>query len=229
VTLAVLAGGAAAWSVLGAIPVGASALSGAAEITVPGQSNPLRSGGSATPYGVALPPGASCPGDTAHHGYHVFSYLVPLGTSPATVRFSNIPDTGLGYFGTGGVYVGPLNTAEYTGQIVGLPTSLTLTHLSPRLLFAAGRASATWDGGIACATAKGAVAAYWNTRIVFTRSSTDPGGFTWSIPTPGRVVGASHGYGLWLAIALIVLAVLLSGAALAFRRRPATGGSRVER
>jgi hypothetical protein len=194
---------------------------GAAEITVPGQPAALRAGGSATPYGLALPAGAHCPGDSAHKGYHVFSYLVPDGVSPQSVRFSDIPDRGLGFF-SNGVYVGAINTAQYTGAIIDLPTDLTLSRLTPTTLFAHG-SPATWEGGIACADSRGAVTNYWNTQIVFTASASDPGGFRWSVASPVQVT-SSGGLGLWVAIALIVVAAAFSLMAVRFRRSAPNGG-----
>lgn len=191
---------------------------GAAEITRPGQAVALRSGGSATPFGLALPAGARCPGDTAHKGYHVFSYLVPAGVAPADVRFTSIPLRGLGIF-THGVYVGALNTAEFTGQIVDLPTPLSWSRLTPARLFPRSATSAAWSAGIVCADSHGVVATYWNTRIVFRASHSDPGGFTWVV-TGADHVPAPGGDGiLELAVALLALAAALGVLALGLGRR----------
>ena len=61
----------------------AAMVSGVATISQPGATAeaPLSSGGASTPFTLALPPHAACPGDTAHSGYHVYSYLVPAGTN----------------------------------------------------------------------------------------------------------------------------------------------------
>ena len=210
-------------SVLTSPPAFGTVPAGAAEITVPGQLTPLHSGGSATPYGVALPQGARCPGDSAHKGYHVFSYLVPKAVSPGTVRFTDLPQQGLGYFADG-TYVGAINTAEYTGQIVGLPTEFTWSRLTPHLLFSSGETTATWEGGIACADSKGVITNYWNTQIVFTASKTDAGGFTWSVAKAVDVSPPSSHVGLWVGIALVVVALVLSGFVIVFRRRPVIEG-----
>jgi len=207
--------------IVSASSAGAAATdAGSAEITLPGQAVALRSGGSATPFGLVLPAGARCPGDTAHKGYHVFTYLVPAATAPATVRFTSIPLEGLGIF-THGVYVGALNTAEYTGQIVDLPATLSWSRLTPARLFRGSEAGAVWNGGIACVDSHGVVATYWNARVAFRASHTDPGGFTWV------VTGADHapppgGNGvLELAIVLLVVAAALGVVALGLGRRSA--------
>jgi len=189
------------------------------EITGPGQLTALDSGGSSTPFGLLLPSGARCPGDTAHHGYHVFSYLVPQRVSPASVRFTSVPDRGLGLFAVGGVYFGALNTAEYTGQIVDLPGELTFARLSPSLLFSFGDHAATWNAGLACATSNGVVTSYWNARIRFSASARDQRGFTWAVVSSAHVASPSGDAGIWLAVALIAAAVVLSGVAFRLRRQ----------
>jgi hypothetical protein len=205
----------------------AGAASASAEIiTRPGTSTPLASGGSATPYGVILPAGATCPGDTAHQGYHVYSYLVPAGTSPTAVSFkTGIPGRWYGYIGDN-AYFGAVNTAEGTGQIVGLPTSFTWSRLTPAELFTGGTHTATWEGGIACADTHGVVTDYWNSELVFTADSSDPGGFTWKVIHQGQIP-SSFNTGLWVGISLLVLAAGAASYALRQRRRR-SGGSEAD-
>ena len=200
-------------------PLVAGAATGAGEvITNVGTLTPLTSGIAATPYGVILPNGASCPGDTAHDGYHVFSYLVPKGTAPADIRFTTgLPDRGLGYF-SNGAYFGAVNTAETTGQVVGIPTSFTWTRLTTGELFRDGARSSTWEGGIACADVHGVVTDYWNSEIVFTAHASDPGGFTWRVTGQGSISSPTD-VGLWVGIALLVVASGAGAYALTLRHR----------
>jgi hypothetical protein len=197
------------------VPTVAGAASASTEvITRPDQSVPLNSGGSATEYGVALPSGAGCPGDTAHDGYHVFSYLVPKGVSPTAVSFlTGDPSRYFGYIAEG-AYFGAVNTAQVTGQIVTLPPAFTWSRLTPQDLFAHGVTSSIWDGGIACANVHGVVTNYWNSEVLFTASSTDPGGFTWRVIQPQAAtsnVGVVVGVGLGaVAVGLGVVAFVLS-------------------
>ena len=204
---------------VGVGPAGAASAS-AELIAHPGTTRALGSGGSATPYGVVLPAGASCPGDTAHLGYHVYSYLVPQDASPTDVRFrTGIPSRWFGYI-SNGAYYGAVNTAESTGQIVGLPTSFTWSRLTPSDLFAAGRHTATWQGGIACADTHGVVTDYWNSTIRFTADASDPGGFTWAVVDQGAVpTGSSTNVALWVGIGLLVVASGAAAYALRLRRR----------
>jgi hypothetical protein len=209
---------------LAAPAIAGAATAGNAEITRPGQATPLDSGGSATSFGVALPAGASCPGDTAHQGYHVYSYLVPEGISPTAVSFkTGLPSKGYGYFAYG-AYYGAINTAEGTGQITSLPAQFTLSRLSvlPRTdLFPHGAKRTTWESGIACADTHGVVTNYWNAGIVLTASASDSGGFTWKVIAPPP---APNNVGLWVGVGLVVVAVGLGITAFALSRRRRTTG-----
>jgi hypothetical protein len=210
---------------LGTPQVAGAATAGAEVVVTPGTTRALASGGSTTPYGVVLPAGASCPGDTAHDGYHVFTYLVPGNASPTEVSFrTGDPNKWYGYIAEGG-YIGALNTAESTGQIVGLPTSFVWTRLTPQILFPNGVRTATWNGGIACADTHGQVTNYWNSTIRFTADASDPHGFTWVVVDQGAVP-SSFPLGLVVGIALLVVAAGAAAYALRLRRRgggPATG------
>jgi len=205
--------------------VAGAATEGAAYITRVGALTPLHSGGSATPFGVALPPGAACPGDSAHDGYRVDSYLVPKGASPTEANYgTGIPSRWWGYFSSYGQYVGAANTAEGTGAVIGLPNSFTWTRLTAAELLPGGVHSATWEGGIACADVHGKVTTFWNTEIVFTADPSDPGGFTWRVVHEGAVPSPSD-TGLWVGVGLLVVASLSAAYALHLRRRGRSGGS----
>jgi hypothetical protein len=200
------------------VPAVAGAATASTEvITPPGQITPLNSGGSATPYAVLLPSGASCPGDTAHDGYHVFSYLVPQGVSPTAVSFkTGDPSKWFGYIANGS-YFGAVNTAEDTGQVVSLPAEFVWTRLTPQDLFAHGASNATWEGGIACANVHGVVTDYWNSQIVFTASTTDSGGFTWRVVQ--SPASSSGGFSIVIAVVLVGLGVMFALLAVVLSRR----------
>jgi hypothetical protein len=213
-----LAAAAAAIWLVGAPVTAGAATAGTAEIIVPGQTTPLKSGGSATSYGVALPAGASCPGDTAHQGYHVYSYLVPAGVSPTAVSFrTGDPSRWYGFVAYGDYY-GAVNTEEGTGQITTLPDQFTWSRFSSFMsdLFPHGARTATWEGGIACADTHGVVTDYWNAEVAFTKTASDPGGFTWRVLTPPP---ASDNTSLVVGVVLVVLAVGFAVLTVALRRR----------
>jgi hypothetical protein len=166
----------------------------------------LSSGGSATVFTLKLPQGAACPGDTYHHGYLVFSYAVPVRTDPASLTFpGTFPSSGADLITVEGVPFVTQPTAEFTAAIQTLsdfswsrydhdPTDLPVGE---------------YNVGIACAHGLGRVERFWNVKLDFTSTSSDPGGFVW------RVLGAqsdpatpnSNHLGL-AVIGLIVLVVV---------------------
>lgn len=173
----------AAW----AAPAGATSFGGVAVLAPPGDTaaHPLSSGASTTEFTVALPAGASCAGDTAHHGYHVYSYLVRSGSDLAAVRFVEQPSTGYGIFDTTHTYYGAVDTALTTGQIVEIPNdfewgSLVTSDGGPvplsALLYSG--SSGVWETGVLCANTNGVPTNDWNAQVTFTASRS--GAFTWS-------------------------------------------------
>ena len=158
-------------------PAAASTVGGTATIAAPGATarGALGAGGSSTMFTVALPANASCPADTAHHGYHVYSYLVPKGTDLSAVKFIDFPSRGYGLVDTAGSYYGAINTALGTGQIIGIPNDFEWGPLAgsdggavPLSKLVGGPSHGVWEAGIACATTRGALARYWNTQVTFT-------------------------------------------------------------
>jgi hypothetical protein len=176
--------------VAGGGPATASTLNGTATLANPTTLAELTSGGSTTNFTVNLPANAACSGDTASHGYLVYSYLVPEGTNPSWVSFTAGPSRGLGLVSSTGAYYGPANTAIGTGQIVEIPNNLqfgplvSVKHVPLNtLLYSNGNTSGVWEAGIACAH-NGVLTDNWNTEITFTASGTDANGFVWS-QSPG--------------------------------------------
>ena len=167
-----------------------------ATIATPGTDKPLAKGGSTTPFTVTLPKNAHCTGDTAKKGYLVYSYLVRQGTSPTWVNFSGgFPSRGYGLVAPPHTYYGAANTAQGTGEIIGIPNNLEWGPLVTNfgvplktLLYAGGK-SGVWEAGVACAKS-GVVSDYWNTAVTFTSSTTDPNKFVWA-DTPGPCKAAS--------------------------------------
>jgi hypothetical protein len=179
---------------LGAVgPASASTVNGIATIAPPGLTTPLTSGASTTPFTVALPAQAACDGDTATHGYHVYSYLVQKGVNLAAVTFNNFPSAGFGLVDNTGTYYGPVNTAINTGQIVGIPNNFQWAPLITgggvslsQLLYSGSAPTSTgiWEVGLVCANAQGVEVDNWNIEITFTYSTTDPNSFVWAaVPT----------------------------------------------
>ena len=187
-----------------------------ATVSAPDGSS-LSHGGSATPFSVVLPAGAKCPGDTAHKWYHVDSFLVPSGVSPASVNFrGGVPSKWYGLIANG-AYVGALNTARDSGLVVNLPIPDVWSRLTPKELFASSTTTtSTWSGGIACANASGAVTNYWAFTVRFTRDAHDHGGFTWTVTSQKASSGSSSSTSSFVVIAIAIGA---GGAFLVLRGR----------
>jgi fibronectin type 3 domain-containing protein len=166
-----------------ATSAGASTLDGTATITNPSLGTPLSSGGSQTVFTVDLPAQAACTGDTASDGYHVSSYLLPLGTSVTSVSFvGGSPAEGYGFADENGYY-GSANTAPTSGEVIDIPADFQWAYLSGVGASAStldGGSSAIWEAGLVCENASGAVTDYWNTFVTFTANNSDPNGFTWT-------------------------------------------------
>jgi hypothetical protein len=179
-----------------------SSMSGTATIAAPGATAAaaLSSGGARTPFTVALPANAACPGDTTHLGYHVYSYLVPAGTNLASVTFVNFPSKGYGLVNGYGKYYGAINTAENTGQIIGIPNDFEWGPLVmsdggriPIASLLGGSNHGVWEAGIACANTHGALAARWNTQVTFSSGTQSANGLSWkATPRMASVAMGAH-------------------------------------
>jgi hypothetical protein len=167
----------------------ASTLNGVATIES-ASGTALTSGGSTTQFTLGLPAGAACTGDTATGGYHIYSYLVPLGTALSSVTFIQHPSSGFGLFDSTGSYYGPVNTAIGTGQIVGIPNDfewgpyIAANPSALSTLLYSANDSGAWEGGLVCANKSGVVTDNWNTEIDFAAIPGAPSSLVWS-DTPG--------------------------------------------
>ncbi len=171
-------------------PASASTTDGVATVTTPGTFTALASGGSTTLFTVGLPANAACSGDTATGNYHVFSYMLPKGTSLSTVSFTTgLPSTGYGLVDNTGSYYGAVNTAITTGQITGIPNNFEWAPVVTNSVYSVAQLTAQpWEVGLACADVHGVVSDNWNTELTFTAAGSDPTGFTWSAVPGGNAV-----------------------------------------
>jgi hypothetical protein len=187
-----------------------------AEIVRPGGVIPLTSGGSATPFGLAIPEGAACPGDSAHDGYYVDSYVVPATSDPGRIYFpGEIATVGTQLVTLSGEPYTAQTTAEYSGDVV-LPPPFSWSQYAndPKTL-----PPGTYNVGLICVNRHGHPAIYWNTRVTFRASPADPGGFTWSVPSSPATSGSSSAVPIAAAGAAIALIVLAGGFLLVRSRR----------
>ena len=221
------------WALACAVVVLSATASGAATasqalVVTPGTTRPLRSGGSATPFALALPAGARCPSDsTAPPYYQIGSYFDPRGVDPASILFKGLlPDRGLWLYAIGAPFEG-FPVMKGTAQ-VQLPGSFSLSRFRAEQVFTSGGATAAWDAGVVCATGAGRVATYWNVRLTLTRTATDPHGFTWVAAPPSATSSGPP----WPALIAIAVVVVLGALAVRVYRGGAsrrTGGARPAR
>jgi hypothetical protein len=177
-------------------------------MTITGQdgTSSLNGGASASVFSVSLPADAKCPGDTAHKGYLVDSYVVPVGTDLNSLTFvGGYPNVGVDLITTEGV---PW-VANYTQ-----PFSATMPLPFPAFSWSRYDHETkylpmgTYNVGIACADEHNRIVSYWNTQVRFTASSTDPGGFTWAVAHGYRAGGGGHPAALIVGLFFLILAVI---------------------
>lgn len=220
-------------SLAGVTPASASTTDGTATIETPSLGTLAYPAASTAQFTVSLPAGAACTGNTSSDGYHVWTYLVPVGTNVSSVTIVNeFPSTGYGIFDATGSYAGPYNTA-ISDQITTLPNNFEWgPFVNQNSLLSAildNSTTGVWNAGIACANSSGVITDYWNTQVTFTASNTDPNGFTWSALPGDPNEGAAPEVPYTIVIPL--LAVGIFGATLLIRRRrsaaPVSSGTAV--
>jgi hypothetical protein len=171
---------------------------------------------------------ASCLGDTAGGGFHVWSYAVPIasqgGTNPGELTFPGTPTavtllTDTGSIGYGPVNTNPASTAGGPGQINTLPTFSWAPYIGS---FGASAAdglplwTGDWNIGIACAgpNGSGAVSTFWLATVTLGAANPVSGDFSWTVDPPQSIPESP-----W-AVALPLSAIAVVGAGLfALRRR----------
>jgi hypothetical protein len=188
--------------VLGAPPAFASARAASATVTNPA-GEPIQHGGSSTEFGLLLPPTAACPGDTYHKGWLVSSYVAPASVSLSSVYYPNdYPNTGVDLVSTEGEPYVTESTQVTSGQIQTPPLfswsryDHDFTDLPP----------GSYNVGIACYQGHQPIARYWNVRFTFVASSSDPGGFTWTVTSGSTRGGSGHSEGPLIGLVVLVLA-----------------------
>jgi hypothetical protein len=189
------------------------------------QTRPLEHGASAAVFALRLPDGASCPGDSAHDGWRVQSFMVPDAVDPGTLTYLLRQPKGEGLyplFSVNGAAFVQQGTAVNDkpgspAKITALPT-FNFAKFTPGLL-----PNGTYRIGIAC-TIDRTTKRYWDARVVITQSSSDkPAGIVWRTPSaPAGInrLDEPSNTGTYIAIGVLVV-LALAGAAIFARSRRA--------
>jgi hypothetical protein len=209
--------------VLGGTAASAATNAGAAEIV--GQNGaPLNSGGSETPFTLKLPNGSACPGDTAHKGYLLFSYTVPINVAPDRVTFpSNSPNIGVDLIDINGEPFVSQATGVDTGAVPPSPPFVWSRYdHHPEAL-----PPGTYNVGLACVYDY-RVVRYWNARVTFVANASDPGGFTWTASASVRPSTGGSSGDLWIVVAAVAGGLVVAAVVawwLRRARKPIAGSS----
>jgi hypothetical protein len=174
-------------------PSTAATLNAVASPNNPSTGDFVGSGGSDTQFVLNLGTDPVCSGDSATDGYRVWTYLVKPTVNIDSLTFNANTNASVGYglYDTAGDYFGDANTAQTTGEVLASGTQIfewgpavSERSLLTDLLYTS-KKSGLWEGGIACANSSGVLTDNWNVQFTFTKSSSDPNGFTWSaVPGP---------------------------------------------
>jgi hypothetical protein len=182
---------------------------------------PLDHGASQTPFTLALPSGAACPGDSANGGYRIQSFVVPDGTDPGHLTYESTKPAGEGlwalYAVTSDPFVQGLTAVSLEpddpGLIDGLP-ALDFAVFPPGTL-----AEGVNHVGIAC-TLFNETVLYWDTEIVLTNTPADtPAQLTWAVGGAPAGTSSSSSRPLRFVLAVLVLVVIVGAVVLNRRRR----------
>ncbi len=189
---------------------------------------PADRGVSASLFGLALPEGAACPGDSEHDQWRVQTFIVPDGVDPATIVYgANGPegqDQYALYLTDTQPFVDMLTRPNLeAGQpgVIAPIAPLSFAVFPPQTL-----PSGMYRIGVACTYFERKTAKFWDARFEVTDTPSDqPGQMVWRLPDQSsggtaQAVGASAWPRLG-AIVLALLAVASLGWFLSLRRKSA--------
>lgn len=184
-------------------------------------------GGSTTPFRVDIPPGASCPGDSAEDGYRVNSYMVPVAVPALEVTFDGMGPTPAS-FGTYDTFREPLFDID-TNSFVSRQTAnaeapgdpgpiLELPEFSYGVYEPGDLPPGRYRIGITC-TLLNEIVLIWDAEVEVTEDADDdPAQIRWRVVSAPPVEEASDSS--FAVGSLAVGAVLATGLAVfAIRRR----------
>lgn len=184
---------------------------GAVVITGEAANRVLTEGGSMTSFGLQLPTGSSCPGDSANDQWRVQTFIVPARVDPGTLTYNPIGPEGEGLYALYGLDTNPLTnrlTAQngrsgIPGLITGLP-SASFEVFPPGTLPAG-----EYRIGVAC-TFFAETASYWDTAIEIISAPEDlPAKLRWRLTDAAKVTAdGSTGAGSTSPTPVLLVALL---------------------
>lgn len=180
-----LAGPATAQTVDNPVDLGSVVITGEAANRV------LTEGGSTTSFGLQLPTGASCPGDSANDQWRVQTFIVPARVDPGTLTYNVVGPEGEGVYALYGLDTNPL-TSRLTAQNArpGTPGLITGLPSASFEVFPPGTLPVgEYRIGVAC-TFFAETASYWDTAIEIISTPEDlPANLRWRLTDAAKVAG----------------------------------------
>lgn len=204
-------------TLLGPVDLAAAAGERAGDVVVVSPSGEtLGSGGSATPFGLRVPSGAACQGDSAAGSYRVEAFMVPTGTDPASLVYGELAPEGENAWG-----LWDTNTESFDGGLTaqadpGRPGLIVdLPNFSWGVLLPGEMKPGDYRIGIACSLFN-ETTRYWDTTYtVVSDVSDEPGQFRWTA-APLSETSSTGSSGSSSALLAGVLVVLVLAVAIAF-------------
>jgi hypothetical protein len=215
--VALIAVAISAFLVLGAGPARAAGERAGDVVVVDENGAVATEGGSATPFGLRLPSGAACPGDSADESYRVEVFLVPEGTDLGTVVYGELaPEV------EGGSSLWDTNTNVFDGELTsdappGEPGLIVnLPNFSFAVLYPGELAAGDYRIGVACSLFNN-TERYWDTSFSITEDASDqPAQFVWTATPPegadqivASASSSTESSGIGTTGVLVILLVLL--------------------
>jgi len=143
----------------------------------------LTAGNGSTVFGLLLPSGATCPGDSRNDQWRVQTFIVPADVDPGTLRYNSIGPEGDSMYALYGLDTNPI-TAVLTGPngAPGLPGLIIGLRAASFEIFPPGTlADGTYKIGVACSYF-GDTAIFWDTEFQISRDPEDkPAEIRWEV------------------------------------------------
>jgi hypothetical protein len=188
----------------------------------------LTEGSGSTAFGLLLPAGASCPGDSRNDQWRVQTFIVPAEIDPGSLEFNSIGPEGEGLYALYGLDTNPIvEVLTAPNGASGLPGLIIGLRAASFEVFPPGTLpDGNYRVGAAC-TYFDDTASYWDTELVIERDPEDqPAEIAWRTSDASGVVSsvaADDGGGPSSGLIVVgVLGALLAVVFIArrFRRQP---------